>query len=228
MALDIGKAFKFPFADPNWVVKVIIGTVLSWIPIVNFFAFGNAYRVFKKVLNKGEPALLEWDDWGGFFIDGLKVFVIYLIYMIVPILLMFAGQGLIGSAMYKMAMGGSGGGVMALGWIVYIIAIILSICLGIVMPMAVAYFAKNNEDFGAVFRFKEIIASVIKVIGDYILVIAIAVGIGIAIAVTFMIIIGFVLLPISIFYLMVVFATLYGQAFAPAFDGAPAAPAKKA
>ncbi len=228
MALDIGKAFRFLFADPNWVVKVIIGTVLSWIPIVNFFSIGNAYRNFKKVLNKGEPALLEWDDWGGFFIDGLKVFVIYLIYMIVPILLMFAGQGMIGSAMYKIAMGGSGGGIMALGWIVYIIAIILSICLGIIMPMAVAYFAKNNEDFSAVFRFKEIIASVLKVIGDYILVIVIAVGVGIVFAITFMIIIGFVLLPISIFYLMLVFSTLYGQAFAPAFDGAPAAPAKKA
>jgi len=228
MALDIGKAFKFPFADPNWVVKIIIGTVLSWIPIVNFFSFGNAYRVFKKVLNKGEPALLEWDDWGGFFMDGLKVFVIYLIYMIVPIILMFAGQGLIGSAMYKMAMGGSGGAAMVLGWIIYIIAIILSICLGIIMPMAVAYFAKNNEEFGVVFRFKEIIASVFKVIGDYILVIVIAVGVGVVFAVTFMIIIGFVLLPISMFYLMVVFATLYGQAFVGAFDNAPAAPAKTA
>ena len=228
MALDIGKAFKFPFADPNWVVKIIIGTVLSWIPIVNFFSFGNAYRIFKKVLNKGEPALLEWDDWGGFFMDGLKVFVIYLIYMIVPIILMFAGQGLVASAMYKVAMGGSGGAAMVLGWIIYIIAIILSICLGIIMPMAVANFAKNNEDFGVVFRFKEIIASVFKVFGDYILVIVIAVGVGVVFAVTFMIIIGFVLLPISMFYLMVVFATLYGQAFVGAFEGAPTAPATTA
>jgi len=228
MALDIGKSFKFPLADPNWVVKILIGTVLSWIPIVNFFSIGNAYRIFKKVLDKGEPALLEWDDWGGFFMDGLKVFVIYLIYMIVPIILMFAGQGIIASAMYKLAMGGSGGGIMVLGWLIYIVAIILSICLGIIMPMAVAYFAKNNEDFGAVFRFKEIIASVFQVFGDYILVIVIAVGVSIVFAVTFMIIIGFVLLPLSIFYLMVVFASLYGQAFAPAFGGAPASPAKKA
>jgi hypothetical protein len=228
MSLDIGKSFKFPFADPNWIAKIVIGTVLSWIPIVNFFSIGNAYRVFKKVLNKEEPALLEWDDWGGFFMDGLKVFVIYLIYMIVPIIIMFAAQGLIASAMYKIAMGGSGGAGMVIGWLIYIIGIILGICLGIIMPMAVAYFAKNNEDFGAVFRFKEIIADVFKVFGDYILVIVIAVGVSIAFAVTFMIIIGFVLVPISIFYLMVVFASLYGQAFAPAFDGASAPPAKKA
>jgi hypothetical protein len=222
MALDIGKAFKFPLSDAEWVKKVIIGTVLMWIPIVFFFPMGYAYRVFKKVLGKAEPVLMEWEDWGGYFMDGLKVFVVYLIYMIVPMILSFLAQGLIASGVYRSAMGGSGGAMMGLGWFIYVIAIILSICLGLMVPMAVAYFAKGNENFGEVFRFGDIISSVFKVIGDYIIVIVIAVGVWVVLAVTFMIIIGFILLPICIFYLMLVFAVLYGQAFAPAFGTAPA------
>jgi hypothetical protein len=228
MALDIAKGFKFPFNDQNWVVKLLIGTVLGIIPIVNFFSVGYAYKVFKKSLNNEEPALPEWDDWGGYFIQGLLVFVIELIYLVIPMVLLIIGVSSFSKAAINTAMGTSSAGLYAIGGLFAFVGGVLALVAALTLPMVLAVYAKNNEDFGSIFKIGEIIGKIFKVIGDYILVFVVGIGAAIILGVIMMIpILGWLIYVLALFYLMVVFTTLFGMACSKAFTAGPA-PAKKA
>jgi hypothetical protein len=72
---------------PGLGVNFLIGGLLSFVPIVNIFAFGYLYRLSRAVRKSGQPALPAWDDWSGLFLDGLRFAVIWLVFWFLPILL---------------------------------------------------------------------------------------------------------------------------------------------
>lgn len=72
---------------PGFWVKILIGGLLSFVPIVNLFAFGYLYRLSRAVRKSGEPVLPAWQDWPGLFQDGLRFAVVWLGYWLLPILL---------------------------------------------------------------------------------------------------------------------------------------------
>ncbi len=72
---------------PGFWVKLLIGGLLSFVPIVNIFAFGYLYRVSLAVRKSGEPVLPEWNDWQNLFMDGLKFAVVWLSYWLLPLAL---------------------------------------------------------------------------------------------------------------------------------------------
>ena len=69
---------------PGFWVKFLIGGLLSFLPIVNIFAFGYLYRLSRTVRKSGQPA---WNDWSGLFLDGLRFAVVWLVFWLLPILL---------------------------------------------------------------------------------------------------------------------------------------------
>lgn len=79
---------------------MLIGGLLSFVPIVNIFAFGYLYRFSLKLRHTGDLRLPEWHDWAGLFADGLKFAVVWLSYWVLPLLLalvvssVFGGLGL--------------------------------------------------------------------------------------------------------------------------------------
>jgi len=72
---------------PGFWVKLLVGGLLSFVPIVNVFAFGYLYRLSRGVRQSGQPVLPEWRDWQGLFMDGLRFAVVWLAYWLLPILL---------------------------------------------------------------------------------------------------------------------------------------------
>ncbi len=82
MTLDIGKAFTYMFQDESWIMKIVIGGVLMFIPIVNFMVLGYMLEALKRAAEGREIPLPEWDDFGGKFMKGLMLFVIALVYTI--------------------------------------------------------------------------------------------------------------------------------------------------
>ena len=72
---------------PGFWVKFLIGGLLSFVPIVNIFAFGYLYRSSRLVRKSGQPALPAWNDWSGLFLDGLRFAVVWLVFWLLPILL---------------------------------------------------------------------------------------------------------------------------------------------
>lgn len=82
---------------PGFWVKVLVGGLLSFVPVINFFAFGYLLRLSKGVRKSGRVGLPEWSDWTELFLDGLKFAVVWLTYWLLPILLASAISALIGA-----------------------------------------------------------------------------------------------------------------------------------
>jgi hypothetical protein len=83
--MDFGKAFTFMFQDPNWLAKLGIGTLLvlvgiflspvliGFVPLI--IVTGYSLVALDNVRLGHEHPLPEWQDWGKFFMLGLKAFV---------------------------------------------------------------------------------------------------------------------------------------------------------
>lgn len=78
-------------------LKVLVGGLLSFIPIVNFFAFGYLLRLAKETRRSGRILLPDWDDWAGLFMDGLKFAVVWLVYWLLPLLLASSTSSFLGA-----------------------------------------------------------------------------------------------------------------------------------
>ncbi|OQA38382.1 MAG: hypothetical protein BWY52_03278 [Chloroflexi bacterium ADurb.Bin325] len=111
--MDFGKAFTYVFEDPDWLRKLGIGTLLmlvgilfSWliiglIPLI--IVTGYTLVVMRNVSNGDARPLPEWEDWGGLFVLGLKLFVALFIWLLPAFIIMV--PIMIGSVLA----GGSGG-----------------------------------------------------------------------------------------------------------------------
>ena len=76
--MEFSTALKRPFSD---LKTFIIGSALSILPIINFFAFGYILEAAKLTLKK-KNTLPEWNNWGNLFVKGLLSVLIGFIYMI--------------------------------------------------------------------------------------------------------------------------------------------------
>lgn len=96
-------------------LKVLVGGLLSFIPVVNFFAFGYLLRLARETRRSGRIRLPDWDDWAGLFLDGLKFAVVWLAYWLLPVLLVCAISKLLGAV-----------GLGALSWLVFSLVFLLA------------------------------------------------------------------------------------------------------
>lgn len=76
------------FAADRFVLKAVIGGLLSFIPVVNFLAFGWLLRFAAGVQRTGSTVLPEWSDWRGLFLDGLRAFLVGFVYAGLPALVL--------------------------------------------------------------------------------------------------------------------------------------------
>ena len=97
--MDFGKAFVYMFEDPEWVRKFGIGALVALAglllsPIlIGLLAFvflaGYSLDVTRNVIKREQYPMPEWDDWGGFFVKGLKLTVAILIWSLPALLATF-------------------------------------------------------------------------------------------------------------------------------------------
>jgi hypothetical protein len=83
-------AFKKPFTD---VSKLIIGILLSVVPIVQWIAFGFILECSGVGKAKESKDMPEWDNWGKLFSNGLLATTIQVIYFIPAIVVIVIGAG---------------------------------------------------------------------------------------------------------------------------------------
>lgn len=176
MNLDIGKAFTFPMEDREWVAKLAIGgglilagiiTLVGWIftfPVV----FGYLVAMVRNVINGNPQPLPKWENWGELWIEGVKMFVVGLVYslpvIILRVVLTIPGAILSNSSNNGVAATGSllslGGGCLAF---------IVQIAVAVVLPAAIARFAVTSN-IGEGLKFGEVFAVVRQNIGMYIVI----------------------------------------------------------
>lgn len=97
--------FTYPTEHESWIKTVLIGgvlTFLSFLILPLFIVQGYVIRVIRTSID-GASSPPEFDGWGELLVDGLKAWVIGIVYMLIPILVAVLT---IGGSMGALATGG--------------------------------------------------------------------------------------------------------------------------
>ena len=170
MTLDIGKSFTYMFEDESWIMKIVVGGILLFIPIVNFMVLGYIVEALKRSADGMDVPLPEWDDFGGKFMKGLMVFLILLVYSIPSIVLgccTFALLPLVGdneSVAAMMSLVTLCGNCLVFVW---------SIVVAVVWPAALIRYSVTGE-FMSAFQFGELFSFIKSNVANYIVAIILA------------------------------------------------------
>ncbi len=145
----IGEALDYPGSNLKKVLGLGALIIISLLIIPIFLVYGYNLRVLKATI-AGFDELPDFDEWGDMLIDGLKVFVVSVAYMLIPLIVIF-------SAVYLTNSNPTAGVIIA------VIGIILAIIFGLVEQIAIAHMA-FNDSLGAAFQIGEIL-NIISEIG---------------------------------------------------------------
>jgi hypothetical protein len=166
---SLKNVFRFPFYDPRWKGKFLIGSALSFasmiIPILpGLPVLGYAARLMRSGARNDDPAVLpEWDDWGELFVDGLRQLGVLIIGLLPPSLIMFVGWLLYMGAIIAMPgleqqNSGAGGlfifGSMGIFFLSLAVSTALFLAAAVVLPAAMAHVAVTRS-FASLFRLGE-------------------------------------------------------------------------
>lgn len=172
--MDWGKSFTYVFDDQDWVSKVLIGGILSLIPVVNLVVIGYALKALKNAAEGAEHPLPAWDNFGDYFVKGLISAVGSMIWAL-PIMII-SGIGAIISAVTGYDTSDttrtSTPAILCI-WSLSCVSGIWGLFLGFVLPAAFTKYAIHG-DFGAFFRFGDLFKYIRANIGNYIVAILLA------------------------------------------------------
>jgi hypothetical protein len=73
--------------NPRFFLTFIAGSLLCFVPVLHFFAFGYLYRMAKMLRVNGTLELPEWEDPSRLLIDGIRLTIVLLVYGFLPVTL---------------------------------------------------------------------------------------------------------------------------------------------
>ena len=188
--MQIGKAFSFAFEDKSWLTKLLLGSVVSIVPILNFAWTGYIVQIVKNVIDGRPEPLPEWgDDFGKRFVDGLILTVAQFIYSLPLVLVICVTSGF----MFIPAIISGGGQVSddtintllagsSLLWFCLICLLsIYALVLAVLLPGILANFAQKRTfascfELGQVYRTVSVHGSSYFMVVLMLIVIALAAG----------------------------------------------------
>ncbi|MFH0848895.1 MAG: DUF4013 domain-containing protein [archaeon] len=164
---NLNNSFEYAkklFSDFGRLILLII---LNAIPLVNWIVTGYACRVLRESPESREPPRLE--NYGDLFVEGAKVLIVSVIYMIVPLILILSGAG---SFMAAMMGGGPDfmrdmrptGAILfsGVGLTLVLIGALLAFAILIILAVAIAHMIRTGQ-FGKAFAFHEVLNIIQKI-----------------------------------------------------------------
>lgn len=73
--------------NPRFFLTFLAGSLMCFVPVLHFFAFGYLYRMTKIMRVNGTLELPEWEDPSRLFIDGIRLTIVLLVYGYLPLTL---------------------------------------------------------------------------------------------------------------------------------------------
>lgn len=149
--------------------RLVILIVLDLIPIVNWIVVGYAAGVLRGSPGIDAPPRLE--KYGDLFVEGAKIFIASLVYMLIPLILIGAG---VGSFVAAMVTGGGPDFVLGqftpgqllffggTGLVLVLGGILVAFVMLILLAAGIAHMIKTGK-FGKAFAFGEILGIIGKV-----------------------------------------------------------------
>lgn len=220
--MDIGASFTYPTEDENWLVKILIGAVIGFIPIVGYLLqMGFAVEAIKRTQDGVPTPLPEWDDWGAKLVKGLVYWVITFVYAL-PLILIGGCIGAV-SAVATSAISGDSDTATFISTLLVTcfgcLSLIYVIGMGLVLPAAVARYADTGQ-FGTAFQFGEVFSMVRNNVSTYAIVLVMTIVAGL---VGLLGLIGCGIgIFLTLFYAQLIIAHLYGSAYNVATQGTQA------
>lgn len=171
---DFGKPFTYVFDDPRWLQKILVGGLfylLGFLIIGWFFIFGYVAQTARNII-AGEPRPLpEWEDLGGFFSEGARLFGVMLVFVLpilVVVMMIMIPAGIISSVENgELAALGSG-----MAGCLSCLMVPISLAMMFFVPGSLL-FAVVEQRFGAAFEFGRIWAFIRENVGNYLLAVVI-------------------------------------------------------
>lgn len=160
--MDVGKSFRFVFEDRDWITKVLIGGLVSLVPVANLAATGYLVRTLRNVGRREPRPLPHWREFGDFFLKGAGVLAASLVYFspLVVLAILAAGLWAVLAATQGRGLALGGLGLLAL------IAVIYGPLAALWLRAATAVYAADGH-FAAYFRLGEIWQFIARDVGGY-------------------------------------------------------------
>lgn len=160
--MNIGKSFSFVFDDKQWISKLGMGALVSFIPILNFAWTGYMVGIIRNVMNNSPEPLPTWDDFGKKLTDGLLLAVASLVYSLpliivfcLPISFMIVPAILSGNAdMQGLAEAVAGLGT-ALFFCLLCVFVVYALALSVIFPAILVIFAREGT-LASCFKFRDV------------------------------------------------------------------------
>lgn len=152
MILDIFKD-ALEYSAQDWKTLVILGVIalFSFLLLPVFLITGYNYRVINTAVNgviNGRDPLPGFDDLVAMFVDGVKLVVVQIAYMIIPIAIF-----LVVIAISSQLSGGWAALLIVIG---FLIALIAGIIAYLMLQIGVCHMIYNDGQLSKAFAFSEI------------------------------------------------------------------------
>jgi hypothetical protein len=223
--MDVGKSIGFVFEDKKWTNKLLIGMLVSIVPIVNFALFGWVIDIMKNVSQRQAEPLPDWDNFGDKFVKGAILFVASLIYSL-PMLLITCPAFFIPFTRGDYSREGQqalAGVIAGTGLLLVCLLSIYALLLSFLLPAIFLNFARKGT-FAACFELGEIWRIMSKNLGDYIvawlIIIVVSIGVSFVIGIVGTVlafipccgwVLALILSGVTGVYIAAVFGHLFGQ-----------------
>jgi hypothetical protein len=154
--MDFAKAFTYIFDDKDWIKKIgIAAGILLISPITLFIlslpVIGWGMEILRRTTNGRSDILPEWDNFGGFFMDGLKALGVSLIYALPIILIQACNAGVtIGMTSANSSMSGDMADTLAMATmgvslLFGCLVVVFAIAIAILQPAGLALLANTGK-----------------------------------------------------------------------------------
>ena len=215
--MDIARSFTYMTQDEDWVKKVLLGGVITLIPIVGqFFVLGYVLETMRNIIAGQEVPLPDISEFGAKLVKGLVAWVIALIYAL-PFII-FTICALTGSftPLLEESVGPDTLQVLrtvsvAVSACCGCLALLYAILMGLVMPFAWGKYVET-EQFGAAFQLGDILDMLKNNIGPAFVVLLVSALAGLVAA-----LVGTIVCVIGVFftsfYVQLIVAFLYGSLY---------------